>query len=95
MYRSIFLLSLAVPTVLAARNALVAVRQDQSKNGFVELFCGETGAVVGSSNLTFVFSWPYVQMTADVVAGTSYCKSSFCCFVVFVPTDRITVLSLQ
>lgn len=78
MYRSLFLLSLAVPAALGARNSLVAVRQDQDKNGFVERLCGETGAVVSSSNLTFMFSWPYVQMTADVRAGTSYCKSVFC-----------------
>lgn len=70
--RVLSLLTLALPAALAASSGLVATRQDPSRVAHVQLMNSSSGAVVAESELSFSFSWPYVQMTADAAAGTTY-----------------------
>jgi hypothetical protein len=68
MIRAVVLLA----SVAMASSAVVVVRQDDSRQGFLEMVCGKSGEVVTNSSLTFPFTWPYVQMSTDAASGLTY-----------------------
>lgn len=53
-------------------NYIVVTRQDSTDTGFLETIDGDSGHVVCTSNISFSFTWPYVQMTTDVNHNVVY-----------------------
>jgi len=51
---------------------VVVVRQEQSRQGFIELVDSNSGETKLKSSLNFTFGWPYVQMSSDSNSGVSY-----------------------
>lgn len=73
MFAALSVIILVLPFSFAtSRGGLVAVRQDSGRVAHVQTMSAESGDITTESNLTFPFSWPYVQMTADVRSETTY-----------------------
>ena len=66
------LVAFAVLVTALIEASIVVVRQEQSRQGFIETVDTVSGNPTLKSGLNFTFAWPYVQMTADTNSGTSY-----------------------
>ena len=64
-------IALALSLISGSSN-IVVVRQEQSRQGFIELVNSSNGEPTLKSGLNFTFAWPYVQMTADTNTDTAY-----------------------
>ena len=51
---------------------LVVTRQDDSHVGYIEKYDTHSGQLLATSNETFSFSWPLVEMTWDANTGNVY-----------------------